>query len=144
MQLRRGREFYGNKYEEAVLLHGKGMGIRDIAKQLGVSYSTAYHWVKGLRKPEPGNVNEFVKFLGLNGPSAAVHVMRRFPKHNELFLMASRRGVPVKRAYLGKKYKELATWYYLVGQEKQLEERVCAVKQKVEALKARLRAGSGP
>ena len=139
MQLRRGREFYGKKYNEAIELHNNGMDINGIAKHLGISYSAAYHWVKGLRKPEIGNVNEFAEFLKSHGPSASVHVMQKFPKHNELFLMASRRGISVKRVYLGKKYKELGTWYYLDGQEKDLEDRVKSLQKKIEELKDTLK-----
>ncbi len=139
MQLRRGREFYGKKYDEAVSLYNQGTSINEIAKRLDVSYSAAYHWVRGLRKPEPGNVNDFCGFLEKNGPSSAVHVVQRFPKHNELFLMASRRGLPVKRVYLGRKYKELGTWYYVAGQEKRLGGRVREVKKRIKEMKDRLK-----
>ena len=139
MQLRRGREFYGKKYEEAMRLYGEGRSVNEIAKHLGISYSAAYHWVKGLRKPESGNVNDFCAFLEKNGPAAAVHVMPKFPKHNELFLMASRRGLPLKRVYLGRKYKELGTWYYAVGQEKQLEGRIQELEKKIKQMKEKLK-----
>jgi predicted transcriptional regulator len=132
MQLRRGREFYGKKVDEALSLYNQGKSINEIAKDLGISYSTAYHWVKGIRKPEAGNVNDFMEFLRSNGPSAALHIMKKFPKHNELFLMSSRRGLSVKRAYLGKKYRELATWYYIEGQEKELEMRVGEIQKKID------------
>lgn len=140
MQLRRGREFYGKKYDEAVRLYSEGTGVGEIAKRLGISYSAAYHWVKGLRKPEPGSANEFVAFLEKNGPSSALNAAKKFPKHNELFLIASRRGLPVRRMYLGKAYKQLATWYFLPGQEQQLEERIGEMKKKVEGLKQNLRS----
>lgn len=138
MQLRRGREFYGGKCEEAVSLYRDGMSIKDIAERLGVSYSSAYHWVRGIRKPGKGNVNGFVEFLRSGGPAASVHVMARFPKHNELFLIASRRGLGVRRAYLGRKYRELGTWYYLEGQERELEERLEALRRKIGSVKDKL------
>ncbi len=139
MKLRRGREFYGKTYDEAVALYNQGKGIRDIAKQLGISYSAVYHWVKGLRKPEQGNINEFITFLKLHGPVAAVHVMHKFPKHNELFLMASRRGLPIKRVYLGKGYKELGTWYFLPGQETILDSRIKELHRKIDDMKNKLK-----
>ncbi len=139
MQLRRGREFYGKKYDEAMRLYDQGKSVTEIAKHLGISYSAAYHWVKGLRKPESGNVNDFCTFLEKNGPAASVHVMSKFPKHNELFLMASRRGLPLKRVYLGRKYKELGTWYYVAGQEKRLEERVQELEKKIKGMKEKLK-----
>lgn len=140
MLLRRGREFYGKKYDEAIALYSEGKDIKGIAKQLGVSYSAAYHWVKGLRKPELGNANEFIAFLKLHGPAAAVHVMHRFPKHNELFLIAARRSLPIKRAYLGKEYKELSTWYFLPGQEQVLDARIKELQQKINNLKNTLKS----
>ena len=139
MQLRRGREFYGKKVEEAVALYSQGVEIKEIASRLGISYSAAYHWVKGLRKPEAGNVNGFFAFLQSNGPSAALHIMKRFPKHNELFLMASRRGLGVKRIYLGRKYRELATWYYLEGQQRQLDAKIGEIRAKVTEARDRLK-----
>jgi hypothetical protein len=138
MQLRRGREYYGSRYDEAVRLFGEGEKIKDIACKLGISYSTAYHWLKGIRRPESGNVNEFAGYIRQNGPCAALHIMDKFRKHNELFLIASRRGIPVKRIYLGKKYRELATWYYLEGQEDALNERIEETRKKIDQLKSRL------
>jgi DNA-binding CsgD family transcriptional regulator len=140
MIIRRGKEFYGSKYEEAMKLFKEGVGIKEIAARLGISYSTAYHWIRGIRKPEQGNVNEFLEYIRIKGPSSALQVMQKFPKHNELFLIASRRGLGMKRTYLGKKYRELATWYYLEGQEELLDARVAETRKKVEELKNRLRS----
>lgn len=139
MQIRRGKEFYADKAEEAVSLYKEGKSIKEVAQRLGVSYSAAYHWVRGIRKPGAGNVAEFISFLESRGPSAAVHILPSFRKHNELFLIASRRGLSVKRVYLGKAYKELATWYYLPGQEKELEKRIEDAKRKVEEFRDRMK-----
>jgi hypothetical protein len=140
MQIRRGREFYGKKYEEAVSLYSQGKSAKEIAQSLGISYSAAYHWVKGIRKPCPGNVNDFIAFLESNGPSAAIHVMQKFPKHNEIFLIASRRGLPVNRVFLGKKYRELSMWYYLSGQGDALKKRIDDIQKKIDDLKNRLKS----
>ena len=124
MPLRKGRETYGKKYEEAMLLHKEGKSVNEIAAQLGVSYSAAYHWVKGLRTPEKGNVNEFESYLRSSGPMPVIEVEKKFVKHNELFLMANRRGLRIKRHVLPRKYKQYATWYYLEGQEDLLDRRL--------------------
>ena len=136
---RRGRDFYGSHYEEAVRLHESGMCVNDIAKKLGISYSCAYHWIKGIRKPEAGNVNEFVAFLQKNGPVPQAETEKKFPKHNELFLIASRRNLPVKRCVLDRKYKSYATWYFLAGQEKLLEERTNELEKKVGEAREKMR-----
>jgi len=53
-----------------------------------------------------------------------IEVEKKFAKHNELFLMANRRGLKVKRHILQRKFKQYATWYYLEGQEPLLEKRL--------------------
>ncbi|MCX6815555.1 MAG: helix-turn-helix domain containing protein [Candidatus Aenigmarchaeota archaeon] len=136
--LRRGREVYSKHYEEALRLHNQGVSVQEIAKKLNVSYSAAYHWVKGLRKPEQGNVNEFLTYLEKNGPMPVTIVKEKFPKHNELFLIASRRAMPVKRHMLVKKYGDYATWYYLEGQEKLLDSRLKELVDKVKEVKEKL------
>ncbi len=140
--MRRGKEHYNSKYDEVMRLHQQGMQIREIAQKLDISYSSAYHWIRGLRKPQPGNISDFVGYLEKNGPTAAVDIKEPFPKHNELFLIASRRGLRVKRHTLGRKYAEYGTWYLLEGQESQLEERTkelfSAIKRAKEKLKQAL------
>jgi len=140
--MRKGREFYSKHYDRALELHNKGMSIKDIAKELGMSYSAIYHWVRGLRKPESGNINEFIGFLQQHGPTPAGKIAEKFPKHNELFLTASRRGLPLKRLVLGRKFMEYSTWYLLDGQEAVLKERVeelfGRIKEFKEALKEAL------
>jgi hypothetical protein len=140
MITRRGKEFYGKTYDEAIRLHNEGKQISEIAKDLKISYSSAYHWIKGLRQPQAGSVSEFAQYVQANGPLSAVHLLKKFPKHNELFLIASRRGIEIKRMYLGKKYRELATWYYFLGQEKELEQRIEDVKRKIESLRSDMRS----
>lgn len=122
--MRRGREFYDGNYEKAVVMHKEGKSVREIASQLKISYSAAYHWVKGLRKPEAGNITEFVAFLRSKGPMPAAELQDSFPKHNELFLISSRRRLGVRRCILDRKLKEYATWYFIDGQEKELDKRV--------------------
>lgn len=139
MVMRRGRQLYGKKYDEALKLHSEGKSINDIAAQLGVSYSAAYHWIKGLRKPEPGNINEFEKFLGENGPMPAIEIEKTFPKHNELFLMSNKRGMTIRRKVLKRRFAGYATWYYLDGQETLLEQRLQELFDKVKDVKEKLR-----
>lgn len=136
--MRRGREYYGKKFEQALLLYGKGRDIDSIAKELDISYSAAYHWVRGIRKPDAGKVNEFERFLREKGPQPAEEIKDFFPKHNELFLIASRRGLPVKRFVLGRRLKQYSTWYFLEGQEEELKKRVDGMLEKVKEIKARL------
>jgi hypothetical protein len=136
--MRQGREIYSDKYEKALSLYKQGKNVNDIAKELNVSYSAAYHWVKGLRKPEAGNVNDFIAFLRSNGPSS-LEIQEHFPKHNELFLTASRRGLPLKRIVLGRKYKEYSTWYLLDGQEAVAKQRIEQIFSKIKEFKDELR-----
>lgn len=119
--MRKGKEFYTKNYDKVIELHDSGLSVKDIASKLGISYSCVYHWVKGLRKPVPGSLSEFISFLEENGPTAAAELIEDFPKHNELFLTAARRNIPVRRKMLSRKYAEYATWYYVAGQEEELE-----------------------
>lgn len=120
-------------------LYEGGMPVGDIAKKLGISYSCAYHWVRGIRKPDAGNPVEFVEFLQNRGPSPVLEVKAKFPKHNEVFLICSRRGLGVKRMYLGRKFLEYSTWYYLDGQESLLEQKIGEIMKKIESLKKNLK-----
>ncbi len=136
--LRKGRQIYSAKYEEALKLHKEGKSVKEIAAELQVSYSAAYHWVKGLRKPEKGNVNEFYEYIKTDGPLPAAKVGERFKKHNELFLMANKRGLQIKRHVLQRKYGPYATWYYVDGQEQLLEERLEQLSQTIKKVKETL------
>ena len=137
--MRRGREYYGKKYEEALKLHKEGKSIGAIAGELKVSYSAAYHWIKGIRKPEAGNVNAFESFLRDHGPQPAEEIMDAFRKHNELFLIASRRGLKVRRLLLSRELKQYGVWYFLEGQEKELQQRIDDMMKKIKAAKDKLR-----
>ncbi|MBI2579821.1 MAG: helix-turn-helix domain-containing protein [Candidatus Aenigmarchaeota archaeon] len=139
MKMRKGKEFYSGHYDDAVKMHESGAAVKDIAQKLGLSYSCVYHWVRGIRRPDVGNPAGFIEFLRSNGPSPALEIKAKFPKHNEVFLICSRRGLGVKRACLGRKFLEYSTWYYLEGQEKLLESRVDRVMEKVENLKKNLK-----
>ena len=75
-----------------------------------------------------------------SGPSPAVDVKKNFPKHNELFLIASRRGLPVKRLLMQKKLAEYSIWYYLNGQEDELQKRTDMLIDKIKEVKERLNA----
>lgn len=122
--MRRGKEFYDRNYERAMQLHEEGKSVREIAEKLNISYSAVYHWVKGLRKPEAGNVTDFLSFLQQKGPLPAAELKNSFPKHNELFLISGKRGEPVKRYVLDRKFGEYSTWYFISGQEEVLRKRI--------------------
>ena len=136
---RRGRDFYSRHYDKVVELYKSGKSINDIAKQTGMSYSCVYHWVKGLRKPEEGNVEAFGRFLRENGPAPVAEISIKFPKHNEIFLTASRRGLPVKRLVLERKYGDYATWYFIEGDEDKLKKRVEEMLIRIKEIKDNIR-----
>lgn len=138
MKMRKGREFYSQNYNKVMELHNKGVGINDIAKQLNISYSAVYHWVRGLRKPDSGNINEFLAFLTEYGPQAAVEIKDTFPKHNEIFLTGASRGSPLRRHVLERKFGGYATWYFLPGQEAALEKRIQELLGKYKELRDKL------
>ncbi|MBI5347663.1 MAG: helix-turn-helix domain-containing protein [Candidatus Aenigmarchaeota archaeon] len=138
MVMRRGKELYAQHYKRAMEMHEQGVAIKDIASQLNISYSAAYHWVKGIRKPEHGSVLQFRKFLETNGPTPQIVIKERFPKHNEIFLISARRGVEIKRKVLSRKFGEFRTWYYLDGQEKMLESRLSELFEKYRKIVEKL------
>jgi len=112
--------------------------MKSIADQLGVSYSCIYHWIRGLRKPDAGNISGFEEFIRRNGPVAVADIKKTFPKHNELFLTASRRGLPVKRYTLGRKFGEYSTWYFIGGQENELKKRLEELFSKYKEIRVKL------
>lgn len=136
--VRRGREAYAHLHGQAMRLHTQGKSTQDIAAALGISYSCAYHWVRGLRMPGKGRVNEFIAHLEQHGPQPAIEVKARFPKHNEVFLIAQRRRLAVQRCVLEKRFGEYRTWYFLPGQEDALQARVQELRAKVRELLAKL------
>lgn len=136
--LRKGREFYAQHYEKVIELYNAGMSASKIAKQLGISYSCVYHWTRGLRKPELGNLVAFERFLKEHGPTPVLEIKKTFPKHNELFLTARRRGFAVKRKILPRKFGEYATWYYIEGQEEQLKSCMSELVKKYKEVREKL------
>lgn len=139
MVMRRGRQLYGKKYDEAMQLHAEGKSINEIAAALDISYSAAYHWIKGLRKPELGNVNEFEKYLREKGPTPIIDIEKRFAKHNELFLMANKRGLAIRRKVLKRRFGKYSTWYYIEGQESALDKRLEELFSKIKDVREKLR-----
>ena len=135
--MRRGREFYSDKYQKAMELYSKGTGIKQIAKELGVSYSACYHWVKGIRQPEKGNVAGFIDYIKTNGPMPAIKIKEKFPKHNELFLIANQRSLDVRRHTMSRQFSGYRTWYYLPGQEEQLKARLDKLFETIRKVKSR-------
>lgn len=134
---RKGKEFYAQNYEKVLQLHKQGLSIDEIAKKLGLSYSAVYAWIKG-RKPAPGNLVEFQSFLEKNGPSPVAHVIVSFPKHNEIFHVATSRGLPIRRYKLKTALGDYQTWYYIKGQEKQLEKRINTLLKKHREVQKRM------
>ena len=67
-----------------------------------------------------------------------VDIKNAFPKHNELFLISTRRALPVKRFMMKKKYGEYSTWYYIDGQKNQLDERINTLMEKIKEVKEKL------
>ncbi len=125
--MRRGKEFYTEKIEKAKRLYSEGREIKDIAKELNVSYSAVYHWVKGLRTPKKSRLEEFRDFLKENGPTPVARIEKEFPKHNELYNISSTRGIEIRRIVIEKNFrggKNYGTWYFLPGQEKELLKRI--------------------
>jgi hypothetical protein len=137
--VRKGRETYQQSYSKALELHARGKSVKEIAAELGVSYSAAYHWVRGIRKPEAGNVRDFESYLKDKGPSPAAEISKKFPKHNEIFHVAKERGIPVKRWVTSRPrtFGAYATWYYLSGQEAELKKRVIGTIKKFGEIKAK-------
>lgn len=136
--MRKGREFYSKNYSRVMELHSKGAEINEIAKQLDISYSAVYHWVRGIRKPDTGNINAFEAFLRANGPVAAVEIKDKFQKHNEIFHTAASRGSQIKRHILERRFGGYATWYFLPGQEAALKKRVHELLDKYRELREKL------
>ena len=136
--MRRGREFYSENYSKAVELYKQGLSVKQISSDLGLSYSAVYHWVKGLRSPEKGNITDFLYYLKKNGPMPVVKLKANFPKHNELFLTAEHRGLGVRRHTMARKFGEYNTWYYLPGQEVLLKERLDELFEVITKVKEKL------
>lgn len=140
--MRQGKETYPEKYRLAIEMENAGKKPKEIAEKLGISYSCAYHWAKGLRKPSDGNVSEFISYLDKMGPMPVAEVKEKFKKHNELFLISSRRNSALRRHFIGRKYAEYGTWYLLKGQEKMLDERIAELLSVLSKAKEKLAKAS--
>ncbi len=136
--MRQGRQAYSDLYGKALEMSSRGMSVKDVASALGISYSAAYHWIKGLRKPKKGALNEFVEEIRKNGPLSAWDVKGRFPKHSELFLTATRRAMDVKRRTLPRKLGHYSTWYFVPGQEPALRQRVTELLNRYKEMKQQI------
>lgn len=136
--IRKGREFYAKNYSRVMELHAMGVPPAGIAKQMNMSYSAVYHWIRGLRKPGAGNITGFESFLEKHGPMAAAEIRDAFPKHNEIFLTAAGRGSPLKRHVMDRKFGEYATWYLLPGQEPALKARIEELLGKYKELRNKI------
>jgi DNA invertase Pin-like site-specific DNA recombinase len=139
--MRKGREFYSKNYEKAISLYNQGKEIKDIAKELNISYSAAYHWIKKLRKPDAGRMREFEEFLKKNGPTAVIDLKDKFVKHNEIFLTATKRKIQIKRLVLTKNLGDYSTWYYLPEQQELLKEKIDELKEKIKKMQLRFSDG---
>ena len=135
--MRKRKDFYFQKYEKAVELHKAGKSFQGIAKELDISYSAVYSWIKGARKPEKDVLNNFVDFLRKNGPMPAILAKELFPSHDDLFHMAMKRGSGLNRHLVAGKHilKESGVWYYLDGQEDELKKRIIEMLKKYNKLR---------
>jgi|SRR3989344_1516408 len=141
LRIRKGREHYSKNYEKAIELHNSGKSIKEVSEELNISYSAAYHWIKGLRKPDMGRMREFEDFLRKNGPTPVIDLKEKFTKHNEIFLTATKRKIPIKRLVLNKNLGEYSTWYYLPDQQEVLKERIDELKAKIKKMHQRFSSG---
>ncbi len=124
--VRRGKEFYTEKVARAKELRSKGLSIKGIASELGVSYSAVYQWLRG-NEPKKSKLEEFADYLTTNGPTPVAKVDRTFPKHNDLYNLAPTRGITIKRLVIERNFRggeNYGVWYFLPGQEKELINRV--------------------
>ena len=136
--VRRGKETYTELYPKALELSKKNMSIKQIAAELGVSYSAVYAWLRTGRKPAPPTLVKFKKYLEKNGPTAAIDIKHVIPKHNDFYHIAQKRGKGIKRVMLDKRYVEYRVWYYLEGQETLLEQRLQELRKKYAKVKEKM------
>ena len=122
--MRGNKEIYSTLYPKVMEAYKNGEGIDSIVKKFNLSYSCVYHWIKGLRKPKNSRLNEFFNEIKNKGPKPVKDIEEFFPKHNELFLTASKRGFPVKRLEINKRFGKYSTWYFIPGQEKKLNSEI--------------------
>jgi predicted DNA-binding protein YlxM (UPF0122 family) len=125
--MRQGKETYNQKYEDTIRLHKNGRTSSEIAKELNISYSSVYHWIKGLRNaPKQSMLAKFESFLKEKGPHSVADIKNLFPKHNELYNQAIARKCQIRRFMLSQPriFGDSATWYYTPGQEAELKKRI--------------------
>ena len=137
--LRKGKDFYSNNYEKVLELQKQGKTIKEISKELDLSYSAIYNWIKG-KKPEKGSINKFIEFLQKNGPMPVIVIKELFPSYDDLYQSARKRGFNVNR-YVTSSKKILgksSVWYYLDGQEAELKKRVLDMIKKYKELREKL------
>ena len=116
-------------------MNEEGIPIKDIANELKISYSACYHWIKGLRKPEKGNLKNFEEFIESKGPLSVSDISKKFPKHDEIFRVSKKRGMKIMRCMLPKKLGEYSIWYYTKGQEKKLDNEIMNLSKRYNELK---------
>ena len=137
--MRKGREYYAQQYDKVMALHASGKSVKEIAAEMKISYSCVYHWVNELRqKPQTGALNDFVSFLQSNGPVPVIEIKQKFPKHNEFFLRARSRSLPVHRHMMQRKFGDYSIWYYLTGQEAALKARTAKFIEKYNETRKKL------
>ncbi|MFH1631196.1 MAG: helix-turn-helix domain-containing protein [Candidatus Aenigmatarchaeota archaeon] len=123
--MRKTKEAYTDLYDKVNTLKKQGKTAPEIAKILGVSYSSANRWVKGTKR-EQSTITTFVEHIRKNGPTPIQDIQKMFKKHNELYLVARNRGLGIRRYTTSspRRLGNLSTWYYLKGQESELKIRV--------------------
>ncbi len=136
--LRKSKEKYTELYPQAVELSKKGVSVKDISLQLGISYSAVYAWLRQGRKPAPPSLVRFKQYLKEYGPTAAIDIKRIMPKHNDFYHISQKRGMGIKRVVLDKRYAEYRTWYYLDDQEALLKQRLEELREKYAKVKKKL------
>lgn len=141
--LRKGKEQYTELYPRAVALHDKGMPMKDIAKELKISYSAVYAWLKQGRRPDEPTLTRFHDYLKDNGPTAVADIKTAVPKHNDFYHISLKRNMGIKRVILDKRYMDYRVWYYLEGQEAVLEERLTDLRKKYVKIREKMKQALG-
>ncbi|MAH42826.1 hypothetical protein CL614_03825 [archaeon] len=136
--LRKGKETYTELYPKAIEMSKKGKNVKDIAKELGISYSAVYAWLKQGRKPSSPSLVKFKKYLETHGPTASIDIKKVIPKHNDFYHIAQKRGIGIKRAVMDKRYADYRVWYYLDGQDDVLQQRMQELRKKYVKVKKKM------
>ena len=136
--VRQGKETYTELYPKAIEMSKNGKSVKDIAKELGISYSAVYAWLCQGRKPSSPSLVKFKKYLEKHGPTAGIDIKEIIPKHNEFYHIAQKRGIGIKRAIMDKRYAEYRVWYYLNGQDDVLQQRTQELRKKYVKVKKKM------